>query len=189
MARRKGHRVRRKYQFWLDLVREDDYDLNIFIEVQRNRRTFTQTVRDGLLLMQAIGSSDPTRVMDALDAIAPWFVTWLNDDVAQRLHAQRDGDTDDLRRQLEYLRGRIDALGQGTHAAPGLQPLAPRADDDEDDAALLTVKKAKVDNAQITRNFINSMNALQGARYIELTEQRTQNSAFTFGWFAQRVAL
>ena len=36
---------------------------------------------------------------------------------------------------------------------------------------------------------LRAMNSLQGARYIELTEQRTQNSAFTFGWFAQRVSM
>ena len=162
MARRKGHRVRRKYQFWLDLVREDDYDLNIFIEVQRNRRTFTQTVRDGLLLMQAIGSGDPTRVMDALDAIAPWFVTWLNDDVAQRLHAQRDGDTDELRQELAYLRGRVDAMAT-TAPAPVMRPVVATVGDDEDDAALVTVTKAKsVDGKQIANNFIRSMMALQG---------------------------
>jgi lysozyme family protein len=36
---------------------------------------------------------------------------------------------------------------------------------------------------------LKAMNALQGARYIELTEQRTQNSSFTFGWFNQRIGL
>jgi lysozyme family protein len=36
---------------------------------------------------------------------------------------------------------------------------------------------------------LKAMNSLQGARYIELTEQRSQNSAFTFGWFAQRVII
>ena len=36
---------------------------------------------------------------------------------------------------------------------------------------------------------LRAMNALQGSRYIELTEQRPQNSAFTFGWFAHRVGM
>lgn len=36
---------------------------------------------------------------------------------------------------------------------------------------------------------LKAMNALQGARYIELTEQRTQNASFTYGWFAQRVSM
>lgn len=36
---------------------------------------------------------------------------------------------------------------------------------------------------------LKAMNCLQGAKYIELTEQRTQNASFTFGWFAQRVGM
>lgn len=36
---------------------------------------------------------------------------------------------------------------------------------------------------------LKAMNSLQGCRYIELTEQRTQNSSFTYGWFAQRVSI
>jgi lysozyme family protein len=36
---------------------------------------------------------------------------------------------------------------------------------------------------------LKAMNSLQGCRYIELTEQRTRNSAFTFGWFAQRIQI
>jgi lysozyme family protein len=36
---------------------------------------------------------------------------------------------------------------------------------------------------------LKALNSLQGARYIELTEQRTQNAAFTFGWFSQRVSM
>lgn len=35
---------------------------------------------------------------------------------------------------------------------------------------------------------VRAMNALQGARYIELTEQRPANKAFAFGWLDKRVA-
>jgi len=36
---------------------------------------------------------------------------------------------------------------------------------------------------------LKAMNALQGTRYIELTEQRPQNAVFTYGWFAHRVTI
>lgn len=35
---------------------------------------------------------------------------------------------------------------------------------------------------------IRAMNCLQGARYIELAEQRPANEAFLFGWLSERVA-
>lgn len=36
---------------------------------------------------------------------------------------------------------------------------------------------------------LKALNALQGARYIELVEARPANSAFLFGWFNHRVSL
>lgn len=36
---------------------------------------------------------------------------------------------------------------------------------------------------------LRALNALQGARYIELTEQRRANRAFTYGWLSKRVVL
>lgn len=34
-----------------------------------------------------------------------------------------------------------------------------------------------------TRVMLKALNSLQGARYIELSEQRAANETFTFGWF------
>ncbi|MFS6935306.1 glycoside hydrolase family 108 protein [Klebsiella oxytoca] len=39
-----------------------------------------------------------------------------------------------------------------------------------------------------TRVMLKALNSLQGARYIDLSEQRPANKTFTFGWF-ERVAL
>lgn len=36
---------------------------------------------------------------------------------------------------------------------------------------------------------LRALNALQGTRYIEISEGRPQNEAFTYGWFRNRVAL
>lgn len=36
---------------------------------------------------------------------------------------------------------------------------------------------------------LKALNALQGARYIELCQKRQQNESFVFGWFANRVEL
>jgi lysozyme family protein len=36
---------------------------------------------------------------------------------------------------------------------------------------------------------LTALNALQGSRYIEISESRPDNEAFTFGWFANRVSV
>jgi hypothetical protein len=159
----KNKRWRLRYSFWIDVRRDDERELALHIDVLKGQRTFTQTVRDGLLLMAALRSGDAVRVFDVLSEVAPWYAAWIQERTAPPPMLVQADDTSALRQELAYLRGRIDALGQGTHAAPGLQPLAPRADDDEDDDALITVTKAKsVDGKQIANNFIRSMMALQG---------------------------
>lgn len=36
---------------------------------------------------------------------------------------------------------------------------------------------------------LKALNCLQGARYIELAENRTANEAFVYGWFAHRIGM
>jgi hypothetical protein len=36
---------------------------------------------------------------------------------------------------------------------------------------------------------LRMLNALQGARYIEITEERVQNEDFIYGWFLNRVVI
>lgn len=36
---------------------------------------------------------------------------------------------------------------------------------------------------------LKALNCLQGVRYIEISEARTQNKSFTFGWFQHRIKL
>lgn len=38
------------------------------------------------------------------------------------------------------------------------------------------------------RVLLKSLDSLQGARYVELSEIREKNESFTFGWFSKRVA-
>lgn len=159
----KGKRWRLRYSFWLDMRRDDERELSKHIDGLKAQRTFTQTVRDGLLLMSALRSGDVGRVFDALSEIAPWFAVWIQQEVD---HARQAGQgamqEDDMRERLAYLEGQIDALKSAPRAAaPTMQALAPPAADDEDDASLVTVTKAKVDGAQIAQNFINSMMRLQ----------------------------
>ena len=39
------------------------------------------------------------------------------------------------------------------------------------------------------RVLLRALNALQGARYIEIAEARKKDEKYTFGWFAQRVVM
>jgi hypothetical protein len=158
----KSKRWRLRYSFWIDVRRDDERELALHIDVLKGQRTFTQTVRDGLLLMAALRSGDTARVFDVLSEVAPWFAAWIEERTAPP-PVQAD-DTNDLRQELAYLRGRVDALATAapTPAAPVLRPVVPPAEDDDDDTALLTVRRAKVDGKQVAQNFIRSMNALQG---------------------------
>lgn len=158
----KSKRWRLRYSFWLDVRRDDERELALHIDVLKGQRTFTQTVRDGLLLMAALRSGDTVRVFDVLSEVAPWFAAWIEEHTAPP-PVQAD-DTSDLRQELAYLRGRVDALATPA-PAPVLRPVVPPAEDDDDDTALVTVRKAKVDGKKITDNFLSGMFALNGMPY------------------------
>lgn len=53
--------------------------------------------------------------------------------------------------------------------------------------ALLALSKARP--ARWEAVVLKGLNCLQGARYVELSENRGPNEAFTFGWLDNRVAL
>jgi len=47
---KKDHRL--QYRFWLDVVRQDEYHLAEYVETLKERRSFAQTIRDALSLIQ-----------------------------------------------------------------------------------------------------------------------------------------
>jgi hypothetical protein len=158
----KNKRWRLRYSFWIDVRRDDERELALHIDVLKGQRTFTQTVRDGLLLMAALRSGDAVRVFDVLSEVAPWYAAWIQERTAPPPMLVQADDTSDLRQELAYLRGRVDAMAT-TAPAPVMRPVVATVGDDDDDAALVTVTKAKsVDGKQIANNFIRSMMALQG---------------------------
>lgn len=54
-------------------------------------------------------------------------------------------------------------------------------------AALKALLAKRGKNGELV--LVRALNALQGARYIEISESRTENESFTFGWFLNRVSL
>lgn len=52
-------------------------------------------------------------------------------------------------------------------------------------AALATFLKTRGAQGEVV--LLRMLNALQGARYIEITEGRVQNEEFVYGWFLNRV--
>lgn len=53
--------------------------------------------------------------------------------------------------------------------------------------ALTTFLKTRGSQGEVV--LLRMLNALQGARYIEITEERVQNEDFIYGWFLNRVVI
>ena len=164
-----GGRFMLRREFWLNLNNPAEETLAEVIDVLKAQRLFAKTVRDGIRLICDLRRGS----LDVLFELFPWVrAEFLN--YVQALQP----DTSAAEQRLEQQIARLEQLLLQQASAPhrGPRPAGPRHIEalgplalskvvgpvsDEDDAALVTVAKAKVDGAQIAQNFIRSMMALQ----------------------------
>ena len=158
-----------QHRFWLDLDNPDEASLNDLTVQLRKKRAFTATIRDGIRLICDLRRGS----LDVLFELFPWVRAEFLDYMQACLRRQAlQPDTAAAEQRLEQQLARLEQLLLQQASAPAgprlieaLGPLAlPKAVgpvSDEDDAALVTVTKAKVDGAHIAQNFIRSMMALQ----------------------------
>jgi hypothetical protein len=143
-----------KREFWLNLNNPAEEALAETIDALKEKRLFAETIRDGIRLICDLRRGE----LDVLFELFPWvraeFLEYM-----QSLQPDKSAAEARLEQQLARLEK---LLLQQTSTPAGPRPMAlPRPTADEDDTALLTVTKAKVDGRQITQNFINSMMRLQ----------------------------
>ena len=158
-----------QHRFWLDLDNPDEASLNDLTVQLRKKRAFTATIRDGIRLICDLRRGS----LDVLFELFPWVRAEFLDYMQACLRRQAlQPDTAAAEQRLEQQLARLEQLLLQQASAPAgprlIEALGPLAlskvvgpVSDEDDAALVTVAKAKVDGAQIAQNFIRSMMALQ----------------------------
>jgi len=166
MADTKRYRVMHK--FWLDLRKDYEDWLDETIHTLKQERTYSQTVRDGIRLIVDLRH----KKLDALLELFPWVENWIESEVQRRI-AERSIS---IQSRIDRLEGQLDAMSRmqqpqleaGSERRMltdnGQRPMLPgpqKNADDEDDTALLTVKKARGDNGQSAENFLKSMMNLQ----------------------------
>ena len=75
-----------------------------------------------------------------------------------------------------------------SHGTPLFPELVPDGGlGDKSINALNTFLRARGAQGEVV--LLRMLNALQGARYIEITENRVQNEEFIYGWFLNRVVI
>lgn len=155
-------RIREKFWFWLDISRDEDFEIADTISELKRERTFTQTIRDGIRLVVSLRAGR----IDVLEELFPAIVERIRKD-------KGGGDPDGWRRieqQIADLKLTLAAPQGMTMAAQqaGPKPLdtgpkqnfdLPTFDDDDDD--LITVKKAKGSGRKANENFLAAMMRLQ----------------------------
>jgi lysozyme family protein len=111
--------------------------------------------------------------LDALAAIAPRAAAELFDTGVNMGTAAAAG----------LLRRALNALNRGAKDYPDLPVAGPI-----DDALLGAVKAyARVRGPAGETVLVKALDALQGARYVQLAETRPANEAFLYGWLANRL--
>ena len=149
-------RFRLKFMFWLDMSKSDELQLAEEIEELKEKRLFSQTLRDGIRLIRDLRAGRT----DVLFSLFPWL--------ASEFATPAPSDSDALlRHEIDRLRELILSQGAAPAASggsfPGLKPLQPvvSADTlgDDRDEVQLTVKVTH-DNTS-AKNFLSSVLGLQ----------------------------
>ena len=142
--------ARYQFKFWLDCERDDELMLAEAIDDLKRRRSFVATVRDGIRLILDLRAGR----LELLLVLFPWVETELTARAAATEAARMGQQLTRLERLLQQ--------GGGSGPRPMvLQKAGGPVPVDDDDMALVTVRKAQVDGAQITKNFLASMMRLQ----------------------------
>ncbi len=158
-----NNRYRLRFNFWLNLNDRADEEAADYIELLKNERSFTETIRDGLRLIRDLREGKIT----VLCELFPF--------IKEKLATSSSSTDESLRREIEALKVLMLSSANPPTVAPlsisrsvtplaaGPKPLSapsfelPRFDDDDDDTLILT-KDTRTDSAL---NFLNSMLALQ----------------------------
>ena len=151
------YRVMQK--FWLDLEKPDEEEINQLIDNYKRQRQFSRIIRDGIRLMWSLGQGD----LDVLFELFPWVM----DVFYQRALADYQPQDAALQQQLARLekllieQGSVPIDQVPTGPKPLMMSPVPETVDDEDDSALLTLKKTASASKQASANFLASAFSLQ----------------------------
>lgn len=148
------------YRFWLDIAKPDEETIADKIEILKNERSFTQTIRDGVNLIVDLRAGKT----DVLFELFPLMKAKLQSS------SSGSNDNGNISRDIARLETLILQQGSkpeqpimkpvsgGLQPLQGFKPLAPPPEDDSDMDLIVT--KA-VGDGKSASNFLASMNALQ----------------------------
>lgn len=143
-------RFRLKFMFWLDLTKDDEYELAEQIETLKQQRRFVETIRDGIRLVVDLRAGRT----DRLFAMFPWLVGEID--------RQADANRQTIQQEFDRLWSALASQPIGGEARAGLRPFSGSSfspPPDEDDEVELQVKAAQ--NGASGKNFLSSLMNLQ----------------------------
>ena len=148
-------RFRLKFMFWLDMTKEDELWLADAIEDLKQKRQFSQTIRDGIRLIRDLKAGRT----EVLFSMFPWLAQDLAEPAPNTTDALLRHELDQLRELILTQGSMSGAPGTGFSGLKPLRPFSSAADLDDHDEVELTVRTSN-DNAS-AKNFLSSIMSLQ----------------------------
>lgn len=160
----KRHRV--QHRFWLDAMNDDDLLLMEEIDDMKAKRSFTDTVRDGLRLMSSLRKGEVGVLLELFPDIRqllqlPSVPSTGGGGELRKLESKLDAIQTALLQQQApagLLMAAKDTGGAGNAKSLTAKTLAMPTFDDDDD--LIVATKRKSDGGQSATNFLNALGSL-----------------------------
>jgi hypothetical protein len=160
-------KARLRFNFWLDIRRDDEFAVAEQIQLLKRQRAFAKTVRDGIRLICDLRAGN----VDVLLELFPFVQSKLTPQTPP------PADNSDLKREIQMLKdlmlhsatppmvaAPVGILRSSASTIGGPKPLSapkfdlPRFEDDDEAETLILTKDTRTNSAQ---NFLDSMLALQ----------------------------
>jgi len=167
--------ARKRFIFWLDDTKGQEYQLIAEVGELKKQRSFSQTIRDGIRLICDLRDGN----LDVLFELFPWvrveFLKYM-EGVQPKTVMSETALAPDVEKYLQEILEKLDQAQSNSTATPilkpvsnglkpigGLKSIAPPVlgDDDED---LLTVTQIQGDGISVTQRFLQSFQTLQNIK-------------------------
>jgi hypothetical protein len=159
-------RQRERVDFWLDLLKQDEWELLQVIETLKRQRLFTKAVRDGIWLIWDLSQGRTEALLELFPWVAEHFCgTGSNGLTADQVREIVRLEAGEITANVETSGITPTLVSGNLRALAGSNALLLGPEDHDDLADLLEVRDVSSGGGGVaTQNLINSMLALQSVK-------------------------
>lgn len=144
-------RFRKRYKFWLNILKDDEFELAEELDTLKKRRLFTPTIRDGIRLIIDLRKGNTDVLFELFPYLKEKFIVSIEQNTT-KVRVEDNDQTSALQQQIDRLEQLLKSKNSATFSTTNnVIPIT-----ETQSGPSITVSKAK-SSGNSAQNFLNSM--------------------------------